>query len=158
MLFEWIAMKCFLLRFQEDCDDIRAGGNASATQSVTLVAAEAPDADRSNRPGSLFPRLNWTAGTQTRIATEQSDARSVRNLTAHSPYLPDRAVWNASTKTGIAREQSDETSMVGQQWLIQQETGTKTLTNVRAEAIDQDPSKRGNYFLPRPHTDGSDSQ
>lgn len=151
-------MKCFLLRFQEDCDDIRVEGNGSATQSVTLVAAEAPDADKSSRPGNVLPRLNTEAGTQTRIATEQSDAQSGGLFATRRQYSNDRAVGNASTKTGNARGQSDNTSIVERKLAVLEANGTQTMTNVRAEAIDQDPSTRDNYFLPRSRINDSDLQ
>ena len=158
MLCGWDTVKCFLLRFQEDCDDIRAGGDGSATQSVTLVAAETRDADRSSHSGNVLPRLNMGAATQTRIATEQSDARPGGPFTTRRQYLPDGAAGNASTKTGIAREQSDDVSTIGKKQTVLQANGTKTSTNVKAEAIDQDPSTRGNYFLPRSQTDHNDLQ
>jgi len=143
------AVNCFLLRFQEKCDDIRVSGNSSATQSVTLVAAEAPDADKSGRPGNVLPRCDQGTATQTRIAAEQADAGLGGPFSSQGRSIPESPGCDDSTKTAVAREQSDDAPMIARMTSAIRTAGTQTLTSVKAEAADQDPRTKSNRFLPK---------
>lgn len=110
---------CFLLRFQESLLEDAVFANSAGTNTQTYVRREQPDNDDLNLHYCSIPKV--TAGTQTstRIRKEQTDDDSFNSM---------RCIPFASTYC------------VG---------GTKTVTNVRAETDDSDPSTNVLRAIPR---------
>lgn len=102
-------MLSFLLRFQEQCEDLPEGAVETGTATKTRVMHEQPDTDPTRMGHRSFPGIQANAGTigtitNTQIRNEQGDAD---NQSVVRPLLA-QVIMGTTTKTAVKMEMDDQ--------------------------------------------------
>jgi len=109
----------FVLRYQESCDADVGDDVRAGTMTGTRTQTEQPDSDPRQAGYTAISQAALQVGTQTGTAVQTEQSDADRTSSCH----------------GIPRTPI--------------EMGTKSVTNVRAEASDDDPGRIQNQILPR---------
>lgn len=145
----------FLLRFQEFCEanyslDVRSG-----TKTETKVFGEQGDNDPGIVSFATLPHTPSSAGTMTKTSIDrETGGQDQDRKEASLRVVPrHRSTSQSATKTKIKGEQADRSmSEIGTLFLPMSSclavANTKTVTAVKAEVDDNDPSRSSLQAIP----------